>query len=107
MSGIDPANKLFPKSRYFKFVQFFKSSVIIPCNKLDPKESFSNDGSWHIESNGSDPDSFCFESSISRTSPASLQVTPVKVHGELAVESHVEKSWAFESWSEDLSFNRI
>lgn len=107
MSGKDPANKLFPKSRYFKFVQFFKSSVIIPCNELFPKESFSNDGSWHIESNGSEPDSVRFESSISRTSPAALQVTPVKVHGELAVESHVAKSWGFESWSEDLSFNRI
>lgn len=94
------------KSKYFNLVQFLKSSITGPCKRLNPRESFSNELSWHIESKGRIPDSFCFESSISVTEPLELQIIPAKLQTEF-LESHESNALVLELWNEDLSLSRI
>jgi hypothetical protein len=91
MSGTDPLKKLFPKSKYCNSTQFFKSLMIGPCKRLNPKESISNDWSWHTESIGTIPLKFWCESSIFVTKLSELQVIPVKPHG-LEEDSHELKT---------------
>lgn len=82
-SGTSPEKEFPPKSNSCKLVQFFKSSEMPPCKKFKPRESFSSAWSWHIESNGRIPDSFCWGRLISLTSPLELHTIPVKLHMEV------------------------
>ena len=60
-----------------------------------------------MESSGTVPVKFWFESSISVTKLSELQVIPVKWQMEYPVGSHELNTLVVESWSVDLSFKRI